>query len=142
MTRRPIVFVAAMLIAAGPWRSATAGEVIPQEKVAEAVVVQDVSALGGTVTGVLVNRTQSTVRDVKLLVRFDWRWQNELRPGEDNPGFSAFHTVLDEIPAGKTTSFTYSTDGPIPERSDGHFEVSVEVLGFTRAVTAPTPTAP
>ena len=104
--------------------------VVPSERVAEGVALRDVTVDGGVVSGVLANTSGKVLRDVQLLIQHDWRWRSEFRPGEDNPSRAVYYVVPEEIPPGGQTKFTYRTDPPLPERSDGHFNTSVRVVGF------------
>jgi len=105
--------------------------VVPDDRVSASVALRDVAVNGGDVSGVLVNTSGGKdVRDVELLIRYDWLWKNEFRPGEDNPGRAVYYTVPGEIPPGGQTTFTYRADPPLPARSDGRFNTSVEVVGF------------
>ena len=108
----------------------SAERVVPSERVAEGVALRDVTVDGGVVSGVLTNRSDKVLRDVQLLIQYDWLWKNEFRPGEDNPGRAVYYTVPGEIPPGGQTTFTYRADPPLPARSDGRFNASVEVVGF------------
>ncbi len=104
--------------------------VVPSARVAESVALRDVTVEGDLVSGVLTNRSGKVLRDVQLLIQHDWRWRNEFRPGEDNPGRAVYYTVPGEIPPGGQTTFTYRADPPLPARPDGRFDTSVEVVGF------------
>ncbi len=86
----------------------------------------------GTVSGVLINQTGDVLRDVRLLVRYDWRWQNERNPGEDSPARSVYFTVTTDVPALGTLPFRFSPTPALPIRSDGHFSPSVEVARYTQ----------
>jgi hypothetical protein len=86
---------------------------------------------GGRVSGVLENTSIRALRDVRLLVRHTWLWSKERAPQRDNPGRAVYYVVPDEIPPDGSVAFTYKPDPPLPIRSDGHFETSVEVVGFT-----------
>ena len=87
---------------------------------------------GGTVSGVLINRSASVLRDVRLLVRYDWQWENEREPGEDSPARSTYVTVQGDIPALGTRPFRFAPASPLPARSDGRFSPSVEVARYTQ----------
>jgi hypothetical protein len=95
------------------------------------VLVRDVVVRDGIVSGLIMNRSSKPLRDVRLLIRYQWVWNDERNPGSDNPGRVAYHTVHDEIPSDVSVSFTYRPSPPLPQRSDGHFETMVEVVGFT-----------
>jgi hypothetical protein len=97
----------------------------------EAVVVRNLIVTDGTVSGVLVNTSHHLVRDVRLLVRHTWLWANERSPGEDSPGRTTYTTVHEDIPPGGSLPFTVRPNPPLPVRSDGRFETSVEVVGVT-----------
>lgn len=123
-----------LVIHAWPARSAdvivSPERVVPSERVAESVALRDVRVEGDVVSGVLTNRSGEVLRDVQLLIKHDWLWKNEFRPGEDNPGRAVYYTVPGEILPGGQTTFTYRADPPLPARSDGRFNTSVEVVGF------------
>ena len=103
----------------------------PGPAAAEAVVVRNLTVTDGTVSGDLVNTSHRLVRDVRLLVRHTWLWTSERSPGEESPGRAAYPTVHEDIPPGESRSFTVRANPPLPVRSDGRFETTVEVVGFT-----------
>jgi len=78
----------------------------------------------------LLNLSSHRIRDVELLIRHIWHWNNEFRPGVNPPGAADYYTVTAEIPSGATERFTYKLSPP-PSRSDGYFETVVTVAGFT-----------
>jgi len=96
------------------------------------VAVRDVRVDSDQVSGVLVNLSNKGVHHVRILVTRSWLWAHERHPGapEDNPGHAAFYTVPGEIPPGGQLSFTHQGTPPLPQRSDGHFETSVSVVGL------------
>jgi hypothetical protein len=73
------------------------------------------------------------VLDVRLLIRHEWLWNNEMSPGPDylNPGRAVFHTVEGAIPAQGRREFVYRPDPPLRNNSAGSFNTEVEVAGFT-----------
>jgi hypothetical protein len=93
--------------------------------------VRGVRTDGTTVTGWVDNQTSHEVRDVRLMVEHQFRWTNEMRPGEDNPGSTATVRVPEPIPAGGSVQFRYDMPAPLPQRSDGHFETAVKVVSFS-----------
>lgn len=124
-----LIAATAILATAVP---AGARTVIADEEPGSSVVVRHVQARDdGVVTGVLVNRSTRLVRDVRLLVRHSWLWSHEFSPGEDSPGRVAYHVVPADIPPAGSVEFRYRPDPPLPDRSDGRFETSVEVVGLT-----------
>jgi len=97
----------------------------------DAVAITQLAVTDGVVTGTLVNRTGRTLREVKLLVRYAWLWKDERTPRRDNPGRSAYYVVPGEIPPHGSLPFVYRPEPPLPQRTDGRFEPSVEVVGVT-----------
>jgi hypothetical protein len=88
----------------------------------------------GEVSGEIVNNSNHTVRDVQVQILYSWRWKNETRPGKDDPGTVNYHSLNQEIPAGKTTRFNYKPSPPLPSRTDGQFDVTVKIIGFAEVI--------
>lgn len=103
---------------------------------AEDVVVRDVTTRDNLLSGMVVNQSRSQVRDVRLLIRYTWLWDNERHPGTDSPGRASFYTVTATIPPGGSAPFTYQSANPLPSRPGGHFKAEVEVAGFTEVGSA------
>jgi len=125
-----VVAAAATILAT----TATAADrvVIADQEPSSSVIVRGVRARDdGVVTGVLVNRSSRIVRDVRLLVHHTWLWNHEFTPGEESPGRVAYHIVPADIPPAGSVEFRYQPNPPLPDRSDGRFETSVEVVGVT-----------
>jgi hypothetical protein len=108
----------------------TSTQVVPNDHVSQLVALRDVSVNGGDISGVIVNTSGRPVRDVELLIRYDWLWNNEFRPKDDNPSRAVYYTVPGEIPPGGQARFTYRVDPPLPSRADGQFRTSAEVVGL------------
>ena len=128
----------ALLTVGGSIRAAAAA-VVQEEDVSRQVFVRDVAASADGISGVLVNRSGKIIRDVRLLIRHSWVWTHEQRPGEESPGESYFTTVPNDIPAGSSVRFTYRPRGgglAADKGPGGHFDTSVDVMGFTE-VTMP-----
>jgi hypothetical protein len=64
---------------------------VSPQQAAQVVAITDVSAQNGTVSAVLVNKSTRLVRDVHLLIRRAWVWENERHPGEDSPGTAEYY---------------------------------------------------
>jgi hypothetical protein len=105
---------------------------VSPEQVARPFAVQQVVMAGDTVSGVVVNNSRHVMRDVELLIRYGWLWENEFSPGENEPGRAIFYRLPDEIPPGASVPFAYRPELPLPLRTDGRYVPSVEVVGFTR----------
>ena len=98
------------------------------------VSARNVTLQGDAVSGVIANDSPHAVRDVKLEITYGWLWKNERHPGTDNPGRTDLYTLAGEIPAGGSMPFTYRPSSPLPTRSDGTFNASASVIGFTEVV--------
>ena len=94
------------------------------------VAVRNVSVRDDVVSGEIVNMSPRPLRDVQLLIRRIWHWENEFRPGQNPPGSADYYTVDEEITPGGTRRFTYRLPSHSRSRSDGHFETTVTVAGF------------
>ena len=123
----------AIVIVTSSWvaASARAQDVLTSQQARQDVSVREVSSDGAFVTGVIVNHTARTVRDVRLEIRHLWLWKNERNPGSNNPGRTDYFTVSGDIAPGASSNFTYKISPPLPVRSDGNFTTSVEVVGFS-----------
>jgi hypothetical protein len=124
-----IVVVLALPNGAGVARAADT--LIADEQPSRVVVVRDVTTRHGVVSGTLVNLSRKALRDVRLLVRHTWFWKNEQKPGDDSPGRVDYYTARGELRPDGSVEFTYRPEPPLPERDDGHFETTVEVVGWT-----------
>lgn len=106
--------------------------ILGSEQATEDVQVRDVREEDGAVSGVVINNTGNELRDVKLLIRYDWLWKNEFSPGHDSPGSAIVFSVQEDIPPGGQAPFAYQPESRLPQRPDGRFLTSVEVLGYTQ----------
>ena len=117
-------------------RPATAGEatrsVVAQDSaIAGMVAVRDVHRQGSDVVCELVNLTDETLEDVRLVVSDEFRWANEFAPGADDPSRVRILVFSRPIPPrGQAT--VRATFPPRPQRADGHFEPRVDVVGLER----------
>jgi hypothetical protein len=101
---------------------------------AQEVVVRRVSAGDDTISGVVVNQSDDTVRDVRLLIRHSFVWGNEFHPGPDSPGESYFTTVRDSIPPGSSVHFDVRMPTPSIADAEGHFNTAIDVVGYTEVI--------
>jgi len=97
---------------------------------ASPVVVRAQSSADGSVEGTLINNSQHPVTDVELMVRHAWLWKNEFHPGEESPGRVEYFQIAEQIPPGGSVRFDHRPAQPLPLRQDGHFETSLQVVGF------------
>jgi len=112
--------------------------IVPPSRLAERVTVRDVRTHDGEVSAVVVNTSDRPLRDVQLLISFQWLWDNEVHPGEGGPGRAVFYTIPQEIPPGGQVPFTYRPDVPLSERPDGRYMTTVSVAGFTEITPTTT----
>ena len=84
------------------------------------------------VSGEVVNNSRTGVRDINLEILYSWRWNNERHPGSNPPG-NAFYKMLEpEIAPGQSAHFDFQPPTPMPTRSDGFYDVSVRVVGYSQ----------
>lgn len=102
-----------------------------REQSSRVLSVENVSVTDGSVSGAAVNRSRNTVRDVQLLIRYIWLWDNETKPGLDDPSRSFYYNLPGEIPPGGRASFTFKPSQPVAKVSGGHFEISASIAGFS-----------
>src|SRR5438128_12250555 len=76
----------------------TGERIVPSSRLAERVTVRDVRTHDGEVSGVVVNTSDRPLRDVQLLISYQWLWDNEVHPGEGGPGRAVFYTIPQEVP--------------------------------------------
>jgi hypothetical protein len=110
--------------------SAATAAVVPSSEASQQIVIQDVTAKDSSVAGTVVNNSSKTFRDVELLVRQEWLWNDELHPGTDSPGRTLPFTLRQDIAPHGSASFSFQTP-PLARRSDGRFVTTVEVTGFS-----------
>jgi hypothetical protein len=125
--------------------------IVSQDRLAQDVVVRGVEADGGTVSGTVVNNSGKVLRDVQLMIRRSWLWDDEFHPGTNDPSRTEFYTLRQEIPPGGQLPFTYRSESPLAEGRGGHFVTDVKVAsvvqfpagtGATAGATAAPPSSP
>jgi len=116
----------------------TGERIVPSSRLAERVTVRDVRTHDGEVSGVVVNTSDRPLRDVQLLISYQWLWDNEVHPGEGGPGRAVFYTIPQEVPPGGQVPFTYRPDVALSERPDGRYMTTVSVAGFTEITPSTT----
>lgn len=93
-----------------------------------------VTVVDGAVTGELWNRSNHTVRDVQLFIRYTWLWDDERHPGKLDPGTSTYYTIAKEIAPGARLPFTFTPTPSLPKIAGGHFQTTVSVAGYTEII--------
>lgn len=111
-----------------------AQQAVTRDQAAAMVDIQNLRIEADGIAGEIVNLSPHPVRDIQLLIRHAWTWQNEFRPGTDDPGTATVHTLESEVQPGDKAVFTHRFATPIAVRSGGAFETVVSVAGFTSII--------
>jgi len=114
--------------------SARSQTVRERAEIASLLAIEKLSVQDGDVTGEIHNRSPHMIREVQLFIRNTWLWDEEFKPGKDDPGTSIYFTLPKEIPAGGRLPFTYSPSPPLPKASGGRFETTVAIAGFAEVI--------
>jgi hypothetical protein len=119
-----------------------AGQAYPQnirskEEIASTLAIENLSIRDGVVSGEVRNKKQHELRDVQLLIRYTWLWDDERNPGKTDPGTSVYYTLKQTIAPGEKVSFSYKPSPPLPRIAGGRFESSVTIAGFTEVIQQP-----
>jgi hypothetical protein len=138
-----IALAAALAAWIGPTEAVevTGEQVVPETQLNQEVAVRDVREHDGVVSGTVVNRSDRQLRDVRLLIRYLWLWNNEFRPGTSDPSRAEYFTLPQDVPPHGQVEFTYRPAAPLPERPDGHFETQVRVASMVEVSPPTSPTA-
>jgi hypothetical protein len=134
--------VAALLAPIGPARADTVSVRFSGD-LSSTLDVVDVVETDRAVSGVLINRTGDTIKDVRVSVSQMFLWTRDHHPGPDDPSRTTVVTLEQAIPPRGSAPFTVPT-APLPQRSDGRFMTEVAILSLT-AWSAPggnPPTSP
>jgi hypothetical protein len=132
MVTRIWIFAALLLgILSLPLHGATAAAaVVPSSEAAQTVVINDLTVKDDSVSGTVVNKSSATVRGVELMLRQVWHWKDERHPGTDSPGRTLPFTLGGEVAPNAGAPFTFQIPR-LPQRSDGRFVTTMEVVSFT-----------
>ena len=117
------------------WPTAAAGQRLrSREDAARVIALEKLSVIDGVVSGAVANRSPHLLRDVELLVRYIWLWDDEYHPGKADPSMSIYHALSREIAPGGTVPFAFSPNPPLPKVSGGRFETTVSIMGYTEII--------
>ena len=121
------------------WILASTAAVWPQnvkthEDARRVLVVEKLVVTNGTVSGEVINRSVRLIRSVQLFIRYTWLWDEETKPGKQDPSWSSYYNLREEIKPGGRIAFTFQPASPLAKASGGHYEPSVSVAGFTEIV--------
>jgi hypothetical protein len=110
-------------------------ELASPEEVHGSVALTYNASADGTITGLLKNNGTTIAQDVRLLVHHAWLWSDEKHPGppSENPARSAYYVVDGQIPPGGELRFRYTPNPTLPQRTDGRFRTTAEIVGITEA---------
>ena len=114
--------------------AAWAQQIRSEEEIARIVGLHKVAVQDGVVTGEVRNNASHLVRDVQLLIRYTWLWDDEFKPGRNDPGTSTYHVLTETIPAGATSKFMYQPSPPLAKMAGGRFDTTVKIAGFTEVI--------
>jgi hypothetical protein len=104
------------------------------EEVGRVLAVEKLVVKDGMVSGEVINRSTRLVRDVQLFIRYTWLWDDEMKPGNQDPGSSTYYTLQKEIAPGGRLPFTFQPSPPLAKIGGGRYETSVSIAGFTEVI--------
>ena len=127
------------LVAAG---SAAAME--HAEADAVAVESEPLAGIPGGLRLRVTNRGGEPVRDVEIVVRHGFLWEDEFHPGDESPARADLVKVDETLAPGETKVVEYRPDPPLPQRDDGQFVSEALAMGWNvgpprPAVASPAP---
>ena len=104
--------------------------VVQSSEIDQTVVISGLTVGEGAVSGTVVNKSSATLREVGLLLRQTWLWNDDHHPGADSPGRTLPFTLGGDVAPHASAPFAFQTP-PLPQRSDGRFATTMDVTGFT-----------
>jgi hypothetical protein len=116
-------------------------QVVPQNRLARDVAVRNVEVDESSVSGTVVNNTDKVLRNVQLMIRRSWLWDDEFHPGSNDPSRTEYYTVPQDVPPGGQVPFTYRSDSPVLDDRGGHFVTDVKVASVVQFAPASGATA-
>jgi hypothetical protein len=142
--RRFSVLVILVTLLSLSWQvvtSASQSVQIVDARAGDPITLENVNMEGDVISGEVVNHAGHAVRDVSLLIQHVFAWEDQLRPGTDDPSRAAYYTVPGEIPAGGSKHFSMHFATPLQTRKDGTFVTRAQVAWYMEVTTA-TPISP
>lgn len=104
------------------------------EETTRILAIEKLAVQDGVASGEVRNKSNHTVRDVQLFIRYTWLWDDERNPGKIDPGTSTYYTLNETVQSGQKINFTYKPSPPLPKIAGGRFETSVKIAGFTEII--------
>ena len=123
---------AALLGTAGlAWSGATAlAAPLASVEAARTVAITDLTGGDDLVSGTVVNKSAASLREVRVVLQQAWQWKDERHPGADSPGQTTPFTLALNVAPHGSAPFTL-TPPRLPQRTDGRFVTTMEVVGFS-----------
>lgn len=119
----------------------TEEQVVTPDRLAREVSVRSVEVDAGSVSGIVVNNSDKVLRNVQLMIRRSWLWDDEMHPGTNDPSRTDYYTLRQDVPPGGQVPFTYRSDSPVLEGRGGHFVTDVKVASLVQFPTGSGATA-
>jgi hypothetical protein len=104
------------------------------EEAARVLVVEKLVVKDEMISGEVFNRSTRLVRDVQLFIRYTWLWDDETKPGKQDPGASTYYALQKEIAPGGRLPFTFQPSPPLAKIGGGRYQTSVSIAGFTEVI--------
>jgi len=101
---------------------------------ARILAIEKLAARDGVVSGEVRNKSAHAVRDVQLLIRYTWLWDDERHPGKVDPGTSTYYTLKETIDPGGKIQFVYKPSPPLPKIANGRFETTATIAAFSEII--------
>jgi len=101
---------------------------------ARILAIEKIAVRDGMISGEVRNKSGHAVRDVQLLIRYIWLWNDELNPGKVDPSTSTYFTLNQTIDPGVKIGFDYKPSPPLPKIAGGHFDTTVTIAGFAEII--------
>jgi len=109
-----------------------AQNVISRDDASQVVTVENSQIENGGISGMVQNRSPHfDTRCTQLFIRNTWPWDNETKPGKNDPGTSAYITLREELPPGGQASFSYRPSQALTKLAGGQYQTAVFIAGFT-----------
>jgi mannose-1-phosphate guanylyltransferase len=129
-----LCFLALGAVGIGSGQRAWAQNVASREDASRVLIVENLKVEDGQISGTVQNRSASMVRDVELFIRNTWLWDNETKPGKNDPGVSEYYNLTKPIPPGGQATFNYRPTTPLGKPASGHYQTSVSIAGYSEII--------
>lgn len=127
-----LAFVALLLLRF--WNATIAAQTVrTKDEIARVVSIDKLSVQNGTISGEVRNHTAHTLRDVEILSRHTWLWDNEFQPGTNDPSATDIYKLPKEVTPKGSVPFSFSPSPP-PKAPGGRFVTTVYIAGFTEVI--------